>query len=36
MTATPNTAALTALLERVDAGEWWDDLPRPAVLHTDL
>ena len=36
MTATPNTPALQALLERVEAGEWWDDLPRPAALHTDL
>lgn len=31
-----DTAALTTLLERVEAGEWWDDLPRPAILHTDL
>jgi len=31
-----NTAALQALLERVEAGDWWGDLPRPAYLHTDL
>ena len=30
------TAALQALLMNVEAGEWWDDLPRPADLHTDL
>ena len=30
------TAALQALLERVDAGEWWHDMPRPDCLHTDL
>lgn len=32
----PQTAALNALLERLEAGEWWNDLPRPAILHTDL
>ena len=36
MTATPNTAALQALLMKVEAGEWWANLPRPDILHTDL
>ena len=31
-----NTAALQALLERVEAGDWWANLPRPDILHTDL
>ena len=24
------------MLVKVEAGEWWGDLPRPAELHTDL
>ena len=24
------------LIEAVEGGEWWGDLPRPAELHTDL
>ncbi len=28
--------ALAALIEAVEGGEWWGDLPRPAELHTDL
>lgn len=34
MTADRN--ALAALIEAVEGGEWWGDLPRPAELHTDL
>jgi len=32
----PQTAALQALLMKVEAGEWWANLPRPDILHTDL
>ena len=28
--------ALKDLLAKVEAGEWWGDLPRHACLHTDL
>ena len=28
--------ALRDLLVKVEAGEWWGDLPRPDCLHTDL
>ena len=31
-----DTQALHDLMAKVEAGEWWDDLPRPAKLHTDL
>ena len=27
---------LRALIEAVERGEWWGDLPRPQPLHTDL
>ena len=28
--------ALQDLLAKVEAGEWWGDMPRPDCLHTDL
>ena len=31
-----DTQALRDLLVKVEAGEWWGDLPRPDYLHTDL
>ena len=33
---TDKTQALRDLLAKVEAGEWWGDLPRPAELHTDF
>lgn len=32
----PDRNSLAALIEAVERGEWWGDLPRPAELHTDL
>ena len=31
-----NTEALQALADKVEAGEFWGDMPRPQCLHTDL
>jgi len=31
-----DTQALRDLLVKVEAGEWWGDLPRPDCMHTDL
>ena len=33
---TDKTQAIRNLLVKVEAGEWWGDLPRPAELYTDL
>lgn len=32
----PDTRALQALADKVEAGEFWGDMPRPQCLNTDL